>query len=77
MSGIESFATPPMWAGFVVFMLSMLALEAHRVAVKEAMECWRKIIIYINTLIISFSYFLIFWSPHGVHFIKTIVGSCR
>ena len=41
---IESFATGPMWAGFIVFVLAMLALDlfvlggrkAHRVSVKEA-----------------------------------------
>ena len=39
-----SFATGPMWAGFIVFVLAMLALylfvlggnKAHRVSVKEA-----------------------------------------
>jgi hypothetical protein len=42
---VESFATGPMWAGFIVFVLAMLALElfvfggrkAHRVHVKEAL----------------------------------------
>ncbi|MBK7675561.1 TerC family protein [Accumulibacter sp.] len=42
---VESFATGPMWAGFVVFVLAMLALDlfvfggrkAHRVDVKEAL----------------------------------------
>ena len=41
---IESFATGPMWAGFIVFVMAMLALDlfvlggnkAHRVSVKEA-----------------------------------------
>lgn len=41
---IESFATAPMWAAFIVFILAMLALDlfvlggnhAHRVSVKEA-----------------------------------------
>jgi hypothetical protein len=41
---IESFATGPMWAGFIVFVIAMLALDlfvlggnkAHRVTVKEA-----------------------------------------
>lgn len=45
MKPIESFATAPMWAGFVLFMLAMLALDlfvfggrkAHRVAVKESL----------------------------------------
>lgn len=44
MNNIESFATGPMWAGFIVFMLAVLALDlfvlggnkAHRVSVKEA-----------------------------------------
>ena len=41
----DTFATAPMWAGFIVFVLAMLALDlfvfggrkAHRVAVKEAL----------------------------------------
>jgi tellurite resistance protein TerC len=41
---IESFATGPMWAGFIAFVIAMLALDlfvlggnkAHRVSVKEA-----------------------------------------
>ena len=41
---IDTFATGPMWAGFIVFVLTMLALDlfvfgggkAHRVHVKEA-----------------------------------------
>ena len=41
---IESFATGPMWAGFIAFVVAMLALDlfvlggnkAHRVSVKEA-----------------------------------------
>lgn len=44
MNPIESLATGPMWAGFIVFVLAMLALDlfvlggnkAHRVSVKEA-----------------------------------------
>jgi tellurite resistance protein TerC len=44
---IESFATGPMWAGFIAFVLAMLALDlfvlggnkAHRVSVREA-GCW-------------------------------------
>lgn len=44
MTNIESFATGPMWAGFIVFVIAMLALDlfvlggnkAHRVSVKEA-----------------------------------------
>ncbi|WP_348635335.1 TerC family protein [Herbaspirillum sp. LeCh32-8] len=45
MNGVESFATGPMWAGFIVFVLGMLALDmfalggrhAHRVSPKEAL----------------------------------------
>ncbi len=41
---VDSFATGPMWAGFIVFVIAMLALDlfvlggnkAHRVSVKEA-----------------------------------------
>ena len=44
MNGLETIATAPMWAGFIVFVLVMLALDlfvfggnkAHRVGVKEA-----------------------------------------
>ena len=44
MSNIESFATAPMWFGFIAFVVAMLALDlfvlggnkAHRVSVKEA-----------------------------------------
>ena len=44
MHSIESLATAPMWAGFIAFVLAMLALDlfvlggnkAHRVSVKEA-----------------------------------------
>ena len=45
MNSIEGFATGPMWAGFIVFVLVMLALDlfvlggkkAHRVPVREAL----------------------------------------
>jgi tellurite resistance protein TerC len=45
MNAIETFATGPMWAGFIAFVLGMLALDlfvfggrqAHRVPVKEAL----------------------------------------
>ena len=45
MNAIETFATGPMWAGFIAFVLAMLALDlfvfggrqAHRVPVKEAL----------------------------------------
>ena len=44
MNGLESIATLPMWAGFIIFVVSMLALDlyvfggnkAHKVSVKEA-----------------------------------------
>jgi tellurite resistance protein TerC len=44
MTGLESIATAPMWAGFIAFVLLMLALDlfvfggnkAHKVSVKEA-----------------------------------------
>jgi tellurite resistance protein TerC len=44
MNGVEHIATPPMWAGFVAFVLLMLALDllvfggnkAHKVSVREA-----------------------------------------
>ena len=44
MTGLESIATGPMWAGFIAFVLLMLALDlfvfggnkAHKVSVKEA-----------------------------------------
>jgi len=45
MNNVETFATGPMWAGFIAFVLAMLALDlfvfggkkAHRVPVKEAL----------------------------------------
>ncbi len=45
MNAIDSFATGPMWAGFIVFVLAMLALDlfvfggrkSHRVSVREAL----------------------------------------
>ena len=44
MQATDSFATPPMWVGFITFVLAMLALDlfvlggkkAHRVSVREA-----------------------------------------
>ena len=44
MNGVETIATAPMWAGFIVFVLAMLALDlfvfggnkSHKVSVKEA-----------------------------------------
>lgn len=46
MTAIDSFATGPMWAGFIAFVIAMLALDlfvfggrsAHRVSVKEALS---------------------------------------
>ncbi|WP_039784107.1 TerC family protein [Herbaspirillum huttiense] len=45
MNGVESFASPLMWGGFIVFVLGMLAFDmlvlggrhAHKVTVKEAL----------------------------------------
>lgn len=45
MNGVESFATPSMWAGFITFVIAMLALDmfalggrhAHKVSAKEAL----------------------------------------
>lgn len=45
MSAVETFATGPMWVGFIVFVLAMLALDlfvfggrqAHRVSAREAL----------------------------------------
>ncbi|MGE8564913.1 MAG: TerC family protein [Achromobacter sp.] len=47
MSQVETFATLPMWVGFIVFVLAVLALDlyalggrqAHRVSSREAL-CW-------------------------------------
>ncbi|QJQ02910.1 TerC family protein [Herbaspirillum rubrisubalbicans] len=46
MNGVESFASLPMWGGFIVFVLGMLAVDmfalggrhAHRVSPKEALS---------------------------------------
>ena len=46
MNGVESFASLPMWIGFIVFVLGMLAVDmfalggrnAHRVSHKEALS---------------------------------------
>ena len=65
---IESFATGPMWAGFIVFVLAMLALDlfvlggnkAHRVSVKEA-GSW--VVAWI-TLAVSFGA-LLWWYLDG------------
>ncbi len=57
MSQVETFATMPMWAGFVGFVLVVLALDlyvlggrhAHRVAPREAL-CWVGVWIALATL---------------------------
>ena len=56
-----SFATGPMWAGFIVFVLAMLALDlfvfggrkAHKVSVKEA-GAW--VAVWVS-LALAFAYF--------------------
>ena len=58
MHAIDNFATAPMWAGFIAFVLAMLALDlfalgdnkAHRVSVKEA-GAW--VVVWV-TLALSF-----------------------
>ena len=68
MDNIESFATGPMWAGFIVFVVAMLALDlfvlggnkAHRVSVKEA-GSW--VVVWIM-LAISFGV-LLWWYLDG------------
>ena len=68
MDNIESFATGPMWAGFIVFVVAMLALDlfvlggnkAHRVSVKEA-GSW--VLVWI-LLAISFGV-LLWWYLDG------------
>ena len=65
---IESFASGPMWAGFIGFVLAMLALDlfvfggnkAHRVSVKEA-GSW--VVAWI-TLAVSFGA-LLWWHLDG------------
>lgn len=45
MTAVETFATGPMWAGFIAFVIAMLALDlfvfgggkSHKVSVKEAL----------------------------------------
>jgi tellurite resistance protein TerC len=65
---IDHFATAPMWAGFIVFVLAMLALDlfvlggkkAHRVSVKEA-GAW--VVVWV-TLALSFGA-LLWWYLDG------------
>ncbi|MBL8396843.1 MAG: TerC family protein [Candidatus Accumulibacter sp.] len=67
-ASIDSFATPPMWAGFIAFVLAMLALDlfvfggrkAHRVPVREALT-W---VIVWAMLALSFAG-LIWWYLDG------------
>jgi tellurite resistance protein TerC len=64
----ETFATGPMWAGFIVFVLTMLALDlfvfggnkGHRVSVKEALS-W---VIAWVVLALSFAA-LLWWHLNG------------
>jgi tellurite resistance protein TerC len=62
MTGIESFATGPIWAGFIAFILAMLALDmfvlggrhAHKVSVKEALGwslLWVTLALLFNLLL--------------------------
>ena len=68
MDNIDSFATGPMWAGFIAFVLAMLALDlfvlggnkAHRVSVKEAAS-W---VVAWVTLALSFGA-LLWWHLDG------------
>lgn len=68
MQDIDSFATTPMWVGFIVFVLAMLALDlfvlggkkAHRVSVKEA-AAW---VVAWMTLALSFGA-LLWWYLDG------------
>ncbi|HMY06449.1 MAG TPA: TerC/Alx family metal homeostasis membrane protein, partial [Accumulibacter sp.] len=67
-SSIDSFATAPMWAGFIAFILLMLALDlfvfggrkAHRVSVREALT-W---VIVWMTLALGFAG-LMWWYLNG------------
>lgn len=67
-AGVQTFATAPMWAGFVGFVLAMLALDlfvfggrkAHRVHVKEALA-W---VIAWCLLAVSFAG-LLWWYLNG------------
>ena len=68
MQNIDSFATAPMWAGFVAFVLAMLAIDlfvlggkkVHRVSVKEA-SAW---VVAWVTLALAFGA-LLWWYLDG------------
>ena len=68
MTGPESFASAPMWAGFIVFVIAMLALDlfvfggrkAHRVSAREALG-W--VVTWIS-LALTFAA-LLWWYLHG------------
>ena len=68
MQNIDSFATAPMWAGFIAFVLAMLALDlfvlggkkVHRVSVKEA-SAW---VVAWVTLALAFGA-LLWWYLDG------------
>lgn len=62
MTGLENFATIPMWAGFIAFVVVMLALDlfafggnkAHKVTVKEAATwsvAWFSMALLFNALL--------------------------
>ncbi len=67
-AGVESFATGPMWAGFIIFVLAMLALDlfvlggnkVRRVPVREALA-W---VIAWVCLALAFAG-LLWWHLHG------------
>lgn len=69
-NAVISFATGPMWAGFIVFVLAMLALDlfvfggrkAHRVHVKEA-GAW--VLVWVS-LALSFAG-LLWWYLNGAY----------
>ena len=69
-TAIDSFASGPMWAGFIAFVLAMLALDlfvfggskAHRVSVREALA-W---VIAWVCLALSFAG-LLWWYLNGAH----------
>ena len=68
MSNIETFATGPMWAGFILFVLAMLALDlfvfggrsAHRVSVKEALA-W--VLVWVSLAMVFAA--LLWWYLNG------------
>lgn len=62
MAEISSFATPPMWAGFVLFVIAMLVIDmvvlggrhAHRVSFREALSwsiTWLMLALLFNVLL--------------------------